>query len=90
MPSKPLICQSCGRPLERPSDHGTNADHTPNAEYCAVCYRGGAFTQPAFTIEQMIEKTANVLAIQLGIAQPKARDMVATYMPKLKRWQKQA
>ncbi len=89
MSSKPLICQSCGRPLDRPSDHGTNADHTPSPEYCAICYRNGAFTQPDITMAQMIDKTANVLSIQLGLPQAKARDMVATYMPKLKRWQKQ-
>ena len=88
MPSKPLICQSCGRPLDRPSDHGTTADHMPSAEYCAICYRAGAFTQPDITIEQMIDKTANVLAIQLGVSQPKAREMVALYMPKLARWKK--
>jgi hypothetical protein len=88
MPNKPLICQSCGRPLDRPSDHGTNGDNSPSPEYCAICYRDGAFTQPAITLEQMIDKTANVLAIQLGVPQPKARGMVATYMPKLKRWQK--
>jgi hypothetical protein len=88
MANKPLICQSCGRPLERPSDHGTNADHTPSAEYCSICYRQGAFTQPDIGMEQMVEKTANVLAIQLGIAQHRARDMVALYMPKLARWKK--
>ena len=88
MPNKPLICQSCGRPLDRPSDHGTNGDGAPSAEYCSICYVKGAFIQPDIGIEQMIDKTANVLAIQLGIPQPRARDMVATYMPKLKRWQK--
>ena len=88
MANKPLICQSCGRPLERPSDHGTNADRTPSAEYCSICYKQGAFTQPDITMEEMIEKTANVMAIQLGTAQPRAREMVATYMPRLARWKK--
>lgn len=88
MANKPLICQSCGRPLERPSDHGTEADGTPSPEYCSICYKQGAFAQPALTMEQMIEKTANVLAIQMGLPAAKAKELVGTYMPKLKRWRK--
>ncbi len=86
MPPKPLICQSCGKPLDRPSDHGTEADGTPSAEYCAVCYKHGAFSQPAATMEQMIDRAANVLVIQMGLPLAKAKELVATYMPKLRRW----
>ncbi|MDI6739008.1 MAG: zinc ribbon domain-containing protein [Candidatus Edwardsbacteria bacterium] len=86
MPAKPLTCQSCGKPLERPADHGTEAGGAPSSEYCSICYKQGTFTQPAVTMEQMIEKTANVMAIQIGIPQPKAKELVGTYMPKLKRW----
>jgi len=88
MAIKPLICQSCGKPLDRPADHGTEAGGEPSAEYCSICYQQGSFTMPALTMEQMIEKTANVLAIQMGLPAAKARELVATYMPKLKRWQK--
>jgi hypothetical protein len=86
MGNKPLICQSCGKPLELPADHGTNADGSPSAEFCSICFKQGAFTQPAITMEQMIEKASSVLAIQLGLPPAKAKDLVATYMPRLKRW----
>lgn len=86
MLAKQLICQSCGKPLDRPADHGTEAGGNPSQEYCSICYKQGAFTQPSITMEQMIDKTANVMAIQMGIPQPKAKELVGTYMPKLKRW----
>jgi hypothetical protein len=88
MTKKPLICQSCGKPLDRPADHGTEAGGEPSSEYCSICYKQGSFTQPTATMEQMIDKTANVMAVQMGIPQPKAKELVATFMPKLKRWQK--
>ena len=86
MGNKPLICQSCGKPLELPADHGTNADGSPSAEYCAICYKQGAFTQPAITMEQMIERAAAILSAQLHLPPAKAKDLVTTYMPRLKRW----
>jgi hypothetical protein len=86
MGTKPLICQSCGKPLELPADHGTNADGSPSTEYCAVCFKQGAFTQPLITMDQMITRAAAILTIQLHLPQERARDMVSTYMPKLKRW----
>jgi hypothetical protein len=88
MANKPLICQSCGKPLDRPADHGTETGGAPSPEYCSICYRNGAFTQPAATMDQMIDKTANIMAIQMGLPQAKAKELVGMYMPKLKRWQK--
>ena len=28
------ICQSCGMPMESEDDFGTNADGSPNSDYC--------------------------------------------------------
>ena len=46
------FCQSCGMPLND-HNHGTNADGTPNEDYCIYCYKDGKFTQD-LTMEQMI------------------------------------
>lgn len=37
------FCQSCGMPLTDEC-RGTNADGTPNVDYCMYCYKDGAFT----------------------------------------------
>jgi len=36
------VCGSCGMPLLRDEDAGTEADGSPSAEYCTYCYRDGA------------------------------------------------
>ncbi len=44
-----LFCQSCGMPLDRAEDMGTEADGAPSGEYCRYCYQAGAFTAPEAT-----------------------------------------
>ena len=39
----PLFCQSCGMPLTRIEDCGTNADGSTNFDYCQYCYKDGHF-----------------------------------------------
>ncbi|MDE5683591.1 MAG: zinc ribbon domain-containing protein, partial [Muribaculaceae bacterium] len=50
------FCQSCGMPL---NDEilGTNADNTPNEDYCIYCYKNGKFEQD-LTMEKMIDHCA--------------------------------
>ena len=38
------FCQSCGMPLTN-EILGTNADGTPNEDYCIYCYKDGKFTR---------------------------------------------
>jgi hypothetical protein len=38
------ICQRCAMPLSAPSDFGTNADGSPNTDYCVYCMKAGKFT----------------------------------------------
>lgn len=52
-PEKP-ICQSCGMALTSPSDFGTNADGTKNADYCHYCFQNGAFSKDE-TLADMVE-----------------------------------
>ena len=37
----PQFCQSCGMPLTRIEDCGTNADDSTNFDYCQYCYKDG-------------------------------------------------
>ena len=41
----PQFCQSCGMPLTRIEDCGTNADGSTNFDYCQYCYKDGKFIQ---------------------------------------------
>ena len=37
------FCQSCGMPLQKNEELGTNHDGSKNEEYCCYCYKDGAF-----------------------------------------------
>lgn len=50
-------CQSCGMPLQKQEELGTNPDGSKNEEYCCYCFKNGAFTMEC-TMEQMIEHCA--------------------------------
>ena len=82
-------CQSCGMPL---TDEilGTNADGTPNEDYCIYCYKDGKFTHD-MTMEQMIDHCAQFtdeINRQSGqnLTVGQAKEMMRSYFPELKRW----
>ena len=51
---------------------GTNADSTPNEDYCIYCYKDGKFTQD-MTMEQMIDFCAQFTdEPQIQISAPRA------------------
>lgn len=86
------FCQSCGMPLQGEEDFGTDAGGNKNKEYCAYCYKEGAFTTE-MTLEEMIENNMQYLdhyRDENGKAYTEAevRTMLTEWMPKLKRWQK--
>lgn len=80
-------CQSCGIPLGRKEDQGTNADGTKNREYCFYCYENGVFTDPDLTMDQMISKVIGFLSGIDNMSEEKAKVIANTFIPKLKRWQ---
>jgi hypothetical protein len=80
------FCQSCAMPMVKPEDFGTNADGSPNQEYCHYCFQNGAFTAPDITVEQMIAKCAEIMR-QMNI--PEAQiEQTKAFIPMLKRWRK--
>ncbi|MCL2858798.1 MAG: zinc ribbon domain-containing protein [Streptococcaceae bacterium] len=53
---KKQFCQSCGMPLEKAEDYGTEKDGSASTEYCHYCYQNGEWTQPDITLEETIAK----------------------------------
>ena len=85
-------CQSCGMPLTKPENLGTEADGTANDEYCTYCYRAGHFTWDC-TMEEMIEQCAQFhdqFKDESGrsFTREEAVAAMRAYFPMLKRWQR--
>ena len=71
---------------------GTNADGTPNGDYCIYCYKDGEFTED-MTMEQMIDYCARFtdeINRQSGqsLTEEQAKEMMRSCFPQLKRWKK--
>jgi len=71
---------------------GTNADNTPNEDYCIYCYKNGKFEQD-LTMEQMIDHCAQFTdeinknsGQNLTVEQMK--EQLRQFFPLLKRWKK--
>ena len=88
----PQFCQSCGMPLTRNEDCGTNTDGSINFDYCQYCYKDGQFLQDC-TMEEMIEHCAQFVdEVNKHMPTPMTRDeykqMMQGFFPMLKRWRK--
>lgn len=81
------ICQSCGLSLNEERYFGTNGDGSKNKEYCSYCFQGGHFTDPNITVEEKIDKVANMGISKLGISKAEAVKQAKEIIPNLKRWQ---
>ena len=86
----PQFCQSCGMPLTKNEDCGTNADGSINFDYCKYCYADGHFLQE-MTMDQMIEHCAQFVdEVNKNMPKPMTRDeykqMMYGFFPMLKRW----
>lgn len=84
------ICQSCGMNMDKIEDFGTNADKTPNDDYCVYCFKDGVFTNN-FTIEEMVENNLKYLEEynrQSGTQydEESARKELTEFLHMLKRW----
>jgi hypothetical protein len=79
-------CQSCGMPMHADADFGTSSDGSRSVDYCKYCFVDGRFTEPAITMQAMVDKCAEVLAHQGGMSGPQARALMAETIPRLKRW----
>ena len=88
----PHFCQSCGMPLTRIEDCGTNADGSMNFDYCQYCYKDGKFLQDC-TMDEMIEHCAQFVdEVNKQMPKPMTKEeykqMMRGFFPMLKRWRK--
>ena len=84
--SKGPVCQSCGMPMQKGEDFGTNADGTKNREYCGFCFKDGRFVDEGITVEQKIATVVEIAKTQMKMPEEKAREMANNTIPKLRRW----
>lgn len=78
-------CQSCGMPLSKDKEGGgTEPDRARSSEFCSHCYKGGQFTQPDLTVDQMIERVHGKMH-EMHIPRFLARRFTKD-IPNLKRW----
>lgn len=88
----PQFCQSCGMPLTRKEDCGTNADGSVSFDYCQYCYKDGKFLQDC-TMDEMIDHCSRFVdEVNKHIPEPITReqykDQMRQYFPLLKRWRR--
>lgn len=89
-----MICQSCGMPMDDKT-FGTNADGTQNHDYCKYCYKNGKFTQPNFSMEDMIRFDLKFLDQMNKVGgtnytPEEAEQMMREIFPTLKRWKEKS
>jgi hypothetical protein len=65
---------------------GTERDGGASDDFCSLCYREGAFTMPALTLEEMIEMSVANMTDDLGMPPERARDLADRVIPTLRRW----
>lgn len=80
------FCQSCGMPMQKEEDFGTEADGSRSEEYCCYCYQKGKFTNPNCTLEEMVDLTAPFMAKAQNTTVEAAKEQVKQFLPMLKRW----
>jgi len=87
------ICQSCAMPLTSPELFGSNADGSQNTDYCAYCYKDGAFVQD-MKMDEMIEHCVQFLDkfnhdSGQKLTREEAISQMQAFFPQLKRWKNQ-
>ncbi len=81
------LCQSCGMPLTKAEEFGTEKDGSKSNDYCVYCYSGGEFLTPNETVEQMID-TCVPFMVEQGMDEKSSRESLESLLPSLKRWKK--
>ncbi|MDD4300776.1 MAG: zinc ribbon domain-containing protein [Methanomicrobium sp.] len=80
------ICQSCGMPMAKESDFGTEKGGSRSEDYCTYCYQNGAYTEPDITIDEMAKKGGAVMSQMFEIPIENAINFSKEQMSCMKRW----
>jgi len=80
------FCQSCGMPLTKPEDFGTDSAGFRVNDYCHFCFVDGGFTDPGVSMQAMAAKCASIMAEKGVMPAPQARALMTEMLPGLKRW----
>ncbi len=80
------FCQSCGTPMEKPRDFGTDANGNRVNDYCKLCHQSGRFTRPDLSLDQMAELVMDGFARRMKVARYEAKDRAREFLSRLKRW----
>ena len=82
------ICQSCGMPMTKSTDYGTEKGGSKSTAYCCYCRTNGTFAQDC-TMDEMIDFCLNCEEGQkLYSDREIARKQMQDYFPTLLRWKK--
>ena len=73
-------------PLDKPEDFGTDAIGFRINDYCRHCYANGAFTEPAISMEAMVDRCVGIMDQQRIMPAAQARLLLSDVFPRLKRW----
>jgi len=84
------FCQSCGMPMERAADFGSEKTGLKNNDYCHYCFVDGAFVNPRMSMPEMIDFCVETMAQRRVMPEAEARTLMNTVIPMLKRWRKPA
>ena len=87
-----IFCQSCGMPLSKAEDYGTEAGGSKSDDYCVYCYKDGKFTED-LTMDGMIDHCLKYLEefkkdanADKNMTEEEARKNMREWFPTLKRW----
>ncbi|MDR2420886.1 MAG: zinc ribbon domain-containing protein [Oscillospiraceae bacterium] len=79
------FCQSCFRVMESDEDFGTERGGARNGDYCRQCFKDGEFTDPALTMERVLDYRAPEMANMI-IDPGAGRELLRQWIASLKRW----
>lgn len=84
------FCQCCGMPMGTTDElYGKEKDGSKSKDYCSYCYEDGEFTFHG-SMKDMIELCIPpMLEANAELDEQKARDMMESWFPTLKRWKKE-
>ena len=80
------ICQSCGMPITKKEQFGTDKDGKMSKFFCKYCYKNGEFIDKV-SMEEYLDMCSQYGA-QAGMTNEQMREYCKRLFPTLKRWKK--